>query len=83
MAATFQRLQPAGQRRVGTGFESGDPERSEAAMPKDDANANKSFFGPGGLLKGAGSGRFKTGLDANRTTVQTAGRFQKVRRSRK
>ena len=53
-------------------------------MPKDDANANKTFFGPGGLLKGAGSGRFKTSLSHNAPRLsQSAGGFQKARSKRK
>jgi len=53
-------------------------------MPKDDANANKTFFGPGGLLKGASSGRHKTSLDVNAPRPsQSAGGFQKARNKRK
>jgi hypothetical protein len=55
-------------------------DRKHAALPKQDANANKAFFGKGGKLKGAASGRHKTGLDQNRTPVGSAKRFQKSRR---
>lgn len=77
-----QPLKPSGQRRVGTGFETGEETRRESAMPKQDANANKSYFGPGGLVKGAGSGRHKTGLDVNGPRPALAG-LQRSRTRRK
>ena len=78
-----QPLHPTGHRRVGVGLESGEEKRKESAMPKTDANANKTYFGPSGLLKGAGSGRHKTGLNAGATPIQHAGRFPKARSRRK
>jgi hypothetical protein len=80
---TPQPLKPTGARRVGVGFESGEDNRRESAMPKTDANANKMYVGPGGLLKGGGSGRNFTTLSLNKTAVQDAGGFQKARSKRK
>lgn len=78
--AVPQELKPTGHRRIGAGFKAGEESRRESAMPEDDANANKAYFGPGGLLKGAGSGRHKTMLSMNVRPIQDASKFQKARR---
>jgi hypothetical protein len=59
------------------------PEQKTKSFPVQDANANKTFFGPAGLLKGGGSGRNKTGLNVNVKPTGDAGRFQKARSRRK
>jgi hypothetical protein len=78
--AVPQELKPTGHRRLGQGMESIDDHRQNAAMPADDANANKTYFGPAGLLKGAGSGRNKTMLSLNKTPMQHISAVQKARR---
>ena len=40
-------------------------EQKTKSFPHEDANTNKTFFGPAGLAKGAGSGRHKTALNVN------------------
>ena len=79
-----QALHPTGHRKVSEEATNIEHHRRGAEMPKDDANANKTFFGPSGLLKGAGSGRFRTGLSHNAPRLsQSAGGFQKARSKRK
>lgn len=75
--AVPQQLHPTGHREP-TSPEH--PEQHTKSFPKDDANANKTYFGPAGLLKGAGSGRNKTMLNLNVRPIQDASKFQKARR---
>ena len=74
-----QELHPTGHRKISEEATNVEHHRRGAEMPKDDANANKTFFGPGGLLKGAGSGRFKTSLNLSAPRATASG-VQKARR---
>jgi len=74
-----QTLHPTGHRKISEEATNVEHHRRGAEMPKEDANANKTFFGPGGLLKGAGSGRHKTSLNLSAPRA-TASSVQKARR---
>ena len=74
-----QQLHSTGHRRISEEATNVEHHRRGAEMPKDDAHANKTFFGPAGLLKGAGSGRHKTSLNINAPRATASG-VQKARR---